>query len=63
MDELGDCFNDLLMNPRRFQFVRTKQECIRRGALNRLPVIFLYLETTTELRILMVRDARSDWKK
>ncbi|MDX2286082.1 MAG: hypothetical protein NW241_18080 [Bacteroidia bacterium] len=63
MDELGDCFNDLLANPGRYQFVRSQQEGIRRGLLKRLPVVFLYRETDTELRILMVRDARSDWKK
>lgn len=63
IESLGDSFNDLLINPSRFQFVRTKKEGIRRGLLNRLPVVFLYREANYELRILMVRDTRTDWKK
>lgn len=63
MDKLGDCFNDILDNPGRFQYVRSYREGIRRGLLDAPPVIFLYRVVNTDVRILTVRDARSDWKK
>lgn len=63
MENLGNCLTSILENPRLFQFVRSYQEGIRWGFVNVPPVIFLYRVVNTDVRILMVRDARSDWKK
>lgn len=62
LDELGECFHEVLANPGRFQFVNSKAEGVRRGLLKQAPVVFLYRELDHELRILMVRDLRSNWK-
>lgn len=61
MDNLGDCMSQLLVNPTLWQYAQTRKEGVRRALLKKPSVIVLYLVQKDEVRILAVRDARSDW--
>lgn len=61
MDLLGDCLNNILEFPETWQYARTKEEGIRRALLKKHPVVILYKVVEKEIRILAVKDTRSNW--
>ena len=63
VDQLGDLLLDLSDNPYRFQFARTQKEKVRRALFFRPTIVVLYLVESTEVRILSIKDTRSNWDK
>lgn len=61
MDLLGDCLNNILEFPESWQYARTKEEGIRRALLKKHPVVILYKVIDKEIRVLAVKDTRSNW--
>lgn len=62
MDQLADCLNEVTERPHRWQYALNKENQIRRALISAPPVVILYLVQMDEVRILSVKDTRSDWK-
>lgn len=60
-DRLGECLYRIENRPESWQYARTASEQIRRGIISQPPVIVLYIFEKPEIRILSVKDARSNW--
>ena len=61
LDNLGTCLARLEQNPFEWQYAKRRQDRIRRGIVSNPQAIFLYLVEGKEVRILSVKDVRSDW--
>ena len=62
MDQLADCLNRITSLPFQWQYALKKEDQIRRALITTPPVVILYLIEEADIRILSVKDTRSDWR-
>ncbi|MEZ4849932.1 MAG: type II toxin-antitoxin system RelE/ParE family toxin [Bacteroidia bacterium] len=63
LEAVWDCFEKIQLNPERWQFLRTREDNIRRAITEKPQTIILYSIDSDKIIILEVWDSKQNWKR